>query len=169
MTKHDPQRLDPIVVLGCRVRLERGALVGELGRRVAAASRVDRARAGASLVVVSGGRSWGGVVEADAMADELESLGVARSRIVRDRLSMSTSENARYAGALLRELGHDSLTIVTSPAHGARAQWHFEALGFSASVAVAPHAERGARRALWGTLRERAALELARRGRRRSQ
>lgn len=162
MTKPDAQRLDPIVVLGCRVRRQGGALVGELARRVTTAARVDRARGAAGLVVVSGGRAWQGVVEADAMAEELERLGIERARLVRDRLSMSTAENARYTGELLRARGVRSLTLVTTTTHAARAAWHFESAGFSVSVAVAPSGERGGARALFRLVRERAALAMAR-------
>jgi len=68
------------VVLGCRpLWSPAGDLVGALGRRVAAARRWQLAHGGA--IVVSGGRSWGGVVEADAMHDELVRGGVSAAAI----------------------------------------------------------------------------------------
>ena len=110
-----------LVVLGGRVR--RGAdgrLVGALGRRVATAARVAVAR-DAAVVVATGGCVWDGLVEADAMAEALVRAGVPAARIVRERCSLSTRDNARYAARVLHRHGIGDATIVTCGWHLPRA------------------------------------------------
>ncbi|HEY1691315.1 MAG TPA: YdcF family protein [Polyangiaceae bacterium] len=146
-----------IVVLGCRVMLdEEGRLAGALGRRVRAAARAYEERAGeGTLVLVCGGRHWGGTVEADAMARELGRLGVPESAIVRERCSLSTRENARYAAATLARRGIERVAIVTCAWHLARAVALFRARGLHvegvhAGAAPAPWTRRTWR---WGVER----------------
>lgn len=71
--------------------------------------------------MVTGGRTWDGVVEADAMADDLVRRGVPEQAIVRERCSLTTPDNARLSGRLLRRLGVHHLTLVTCAWHMARA------------------------------------------------
>jgi uncharacterized SAM-binding protein YcdF (DUF218 family)/cyclophilin family peptidyl-prolyl cis-trans isomerase len=121
-----------IVVLGCSVqRDESGALAtGALARRIEVAARMYAGSSDAhAVVVVSGGRRWGGVVEADAMADELARRGVPRWAIVRERCSMTTRENARFVAAVLARRGLDGATLVTSEWHLRRATAHFDRAG----------------------------------------
>src|SRR5580698_5581707 len=112
-----------LVVLGCpparyagerpggerrgRTRGKARALEGAFHRRVVRAarewSRVENAHGEGpdedrpSILIASGGRSWGGVVEADAMAEALVALGVPVDVIVRERASLTTRDNARYS------------------------------------------------------------------------
>jgi uncharacterized SAM-binding protein YcdF (DUF218 family) len=143
-----------IVVLGCRVRLDsEGRLVpGALARRVTTGARAYAAEAdtgpapgGRTFVVVSGGRRWGDVVEADAMARELVAQGVPRSAIVRERCSLSTRENARFTAEILARRGVRAARVVTCPWHMARAVVHFSGAG----VVVHPVPAVGGREAAW--------------------
>ena len=96
------------MVLGCGFRAAPGGGIAEgaLGRRVAAAARAYRERGEPGVpVVASGGRRWDGVTEADAMAAELERLGVPAEAIVRERCSLSTRDNARFSAAALARRG----------------------------------------------------------------
>jgi uncharacterized SAM-binding protein YcdF (DUF218 family) len=111
------------VVLGCKVSLDgEGRLAGALAWRVAAAAGAYARRGDADVVVVaSGGRRWAGIVEADAMARELARLGVPEGAIVRERCSLSTRDNARFAAAALERRGIARATVVTCAWHLARA------------------------------------------------
>src|SRR5260370_33800172 len=73
---------------------------GTLARRIEAAAALYRRVADQNtLVIASGGRRWGGVVEADVIARELARQGVPVNAIVRERCSLSTRDNARFAAA----------------------------------------------------------------------
>lgn len=72
------------------------------------------------------------------MAAELERAGVDRSRILRERWSHSTRENAHYSGMLLRSRGVAEIAIVTCDFHTARARLLFEHQGFVVQTFEAP-------------------------------
>ena len=112
------------VVLGCRPG--RGGLRGAALRRVAACAAVFLDEAGpGDLVLCAGGRVWEGVLEADAFSAALEARGVPGSRVVRERCSMTTGENARYAASLLQRRGVARVRLVTCAWHMPRAAAHF--------------------------------------------
>jgi uncharacterized SAM-binding protein YcdF (DUF218 family) len=122
-----------IVVLGCRPG-RAGVLRGAAKRRVDTAARRFHELGGVATIVCSGGRAWEGLVEADAFARGLVEAGVPSSRIVRERCSMSTVDNARYATALWarRALGaYEDRTVflVTCEWHMRRAKKHFASEG----------------------------------------
>lgn len=120
-----------------------------LARRAAAAAAVARER-GASLVVACGGRAWGGTVEADALAGMLEAAGVPREAIVRERCSLDTRDNARFAASLLGRRGISSVLLVTCDWHLPRAERLFRAAGLEVEgVGVAPPDPTRAQRAYW--------------------
>jgi vancomycin permeability regulator SanA len=122
------RRTAPLVVLGCRpIWAGDGRLQGALGRRVGAAR--ERLGGDAGWFVLTGGRTWQGVVEADAMADDLVRGGVAPEHIVRERCSMTTLENARFSADLLRRAGVGRITLVTCDWHMARAAGLFRREG----------------------------------------
>lgn len=154
-----------IVVLGCRLRFDRTVLRGPAVRRAARAAEVYFGRPSAAVIVVSGGRAWEGVVEADALASELVRLGVPASRIVRERCSHSTRENARYVAELLARRGVTDVELVTCAFHLPRAQLLFEHAGFTVRAhAAAPPSEQPSRfRRLVTWARERGAFHLDRR------
>ncbi|MFO0671351.1 MAG: YdcF family protein [Polyangiaceae bacterium] len=142
-----------IVALGCRLHVTAGAgdaarfvLTGAALRRAEGAVAAYRAaceRGEPTFVMVSGGRAWAGLVEADAMAEHMVGRGVPVSHVVRERTSHSTRENARYAGALLRQRGVVAVTLVTCAFHMARAKRMFELQGFEVYAAPSPSAPRG--------------------------
>ena len=104
---------------------------------------------------MSGGSTWNGVVEADAMADELVLGGVPRDAIVRDRLSLTTRDNARYSAIALKRRGHDAALLVTCAWHLPRATHAFEREG----IRVVGHPVSGPEitlpKRLWRSWRER--------------
>ncbi len=111
-----------VCVLGCR------SDSAALGRRVAAASEAYFER-GAALVMACGGRSWGGIVEADAIAQMLRGHGVAEEAIVRERCSLDTRDNARFAASLLGRRGLSNVLVVTCTWHLPRAERLFRRAG----------------------------------------
>jgi uncharacterized SAM-binding protein YcdF (DUF218 family) len=128
-----PPGTEAIVALGCRVKHDAaGRLAGALARRVRTAADEyarRRGRSEAPLVVASGGRHWNGALEADAMAHELVLLGVSPDAVVRERCSLSTSDNARFVAAALTRRGIARATVVTCTWHLPRAVALFRAAG----------------------------------------
>lgn len=149
---------DAIVVLGCRVHAG-GSLRGALARRVdRAAGAYHDGRA--PRVLVSGGRVWGDAVEADAMAQALEARGVPAPHIVRERCSMSTKDNARFAARLLGRLRLERVVVVTCPWHLARALLLFRREGVSAEGLGAEPGDASALQRLYRATRERVCMRL---------
>lgn len=109
-------------MLGCRPTSD------ALARRVAAGAEAFRG-GDAAFVVACGGRAWEGVVEADAIARGLEAAGVPAGAIVRERCSLDTRDNARFAAALLARRGTFRVSLVTCAWHLARAEGLFRAAG----------------------------------------
>lgn len=149
-----------VVVLGGRVRADASGLglAGALGRRVAKAAEI--ALACDAIVVASGGCVWDGRVEADAMAAALVRAGVPASRVVRERCSLSTRDNARYAARVLFRRGIDEATVVTCAWHLPRALRLFVREGVRAEGAAAADPDAGWARAAWRWGRERVAMRV---------
>jgi uncharacterized SAM-binding protein YcdF (DUF218 family) len=115
-----------------------------------------------SVVIASGGRAWAGRLEADAMAEALAAMGVPEQRIVRERLSYTTRENARYVAALCAMRGMDRVAIVSCVWHLPRAVKLFEAQGLRVIAQVpARDVPRSWARDLWLRGRERLLIALA--------
>jgi uncharacterized SAM-binding protein YcdF (DUF218 family) len=137
----DPERMTTVVVLGCKVGPS-GHLSGAAARRVARAVEVVRGLSGAARVICSGGRAWGGAVEADAFAAAVVRLGVPERQVVRERCSMTTIDNARYVAALTERRGAHgeapgSVVLVTCDWHMPRARTHFANVGLTVVEAPA--------------------------------
>jgi uncharacterized SAM-binding protein YcdF (DUF218 family) len=147
-------RFDALVLLGCRV--------SEAPLSGAARRRVERAASAymeglAEVLVVSGGRRWNGIVEADALSEALVLAGVPREALVLERESQTTHENAVMTARLLRGKSWRSVGVVTCDWHLPRALYCFERAGLSPTGlgAVSPPLSTGKR--LLRALRERGA------------
>jgi uncharacterized SAM-binding protein YcdF (DUF218 family) len=99
------------------------------------------------VLIATGGRSWDGEIEADAMAEALLRLGVPAEVIVRERASLTTRDNARYTAASCARRQIGRVAIVTCGWHLARAKIHFE----DAGLEVAGLVSAGGSEAGWGT------------------
>lgn len=122
-----PERPLPVVVLGARVFPD-----GTPSRAL-----VERVRVGAALlaegrgtVLVCSGGGAGPSPEAEVMATLARAAGVAAERLVLERESRSTFENARACAPLLAALGAREVLLVTCDFHLARATAQFRARGF---------------------------------------
>ncbi|MGC4091681.1 MAG: ElyC/SanA/YdcF family protein [Polyangiaceae bacterium] len=146
--------LDAIVVLGCRVG-PHGVPSGAAERRIVCA-RAAYAEHGEPPLILSGGKQWHGLSEADAFARRLQALGVAESRLLREQRSQSTRQNARFSVALAREHGFERLGVVSCEWHLARAVAAFRSYGVHvvAIPAAAPPEISRARR--WSELAQAA-------------
>lgn len=132
-----------ICVLGCPVG---GAA---LVRRAEAAAITYRDRS-ATVAVACGGRSWRGQVEADELARVMALGGVPAAAIVRERCSLDTRDNARFAAALLRRRGLSKVVLVTCTWHLPRATALFEAAGLEVEgVGVEPPSSTVLQRFYW--------------------
>jgi uncharacterized SAM-binding protein YcdF (DUF218 family) len=139
----------PVVcVLGCRV----GSAA--FGRRARAAAEAYRGR-GAELAVACGGRAWSGRVEADELAGLMSREGVPVEAIVRERCSLDTRDNARFAASMLFRRGISRVLLVTCTWHLPRAARLFQAAGLEVEgLGVEPESAT-LRQRLYRTCRER--------------
>jgi uncharacterized SAM-binding protein YcdF (DUF218 family) len=128
---------DVILVLGHKPPLHAGVLERELRARVDHGVALYR-EGRAPLLMMSGGESTVGTVEADVMAAYAGQAGVPAAALLRERASRDTIENARFSVALLRaRLQRDPrVLLVTSDYHSERAARLLRCAG--AQVAEAP-------------------------------
>jgi uncharacterized SAM-binding protein YcdF (DUF218 family) len=100
---------------------ERLTIVAELARKYPNAK-----------IVYSGGNGalFGGLPEADYVKPLFESFGIAPDRIILERDSRTTAENAEYSKALLKPKADERWVIVTSARHMPRSIGSFRAAGF---------------------------------------
>lgn len=152
---------DAIVLLGCRI-LPGGRLSGAAERRVARAVRAFHDGV-ATRIVASGGKTWGGVREADAMSLELEARSVPSSAITRELASMNTRGNAQHTWELLGGLGMRRVAVVTCDWHLSRAITRFCDVGFEVLGLPAASPPATWYRRLYLALRERVSEWLDRR------
>jgi len=154
-----------MVVLGCKLHFgPAGGLLGPAKRRADAAAQAWKADADAHaglsrglLVIVTGGRMWSGVVEADALEQALVERGVPKEYIVRERCSFHTVDNARFTGDLLARRSIREIVLVTCDWHLARARRIFERHGMQVHEMAAVSPRRSVRRRIWRWGRERVA------------
>lgn len=69
--------------------------------------------------------------EADYAAEIFESLGIAKSRLIMERLSRDTAENAQFSKALVKPKAGERWLLVTSAFHMPRAIGLFRKVGFA--------------------------------------
>jgi uncharacterized SAM-binding protein YcdF (DUF218 family) len=126
-----------IIVLGGAVGPELSAARGtpdlnESAERITATAALARQYPQARIVY-SGGNArlvLTGGIEADYAIDLLESLDVARSRIVAERQSRNTIENAEFSKKLVGPKPEERWLLVTSAYHMPRAIGAFRRAGF---------------------------------------
>jgi uncharacterized SAM-binding protein YcdF (DUF218 family) len=93
----------------------------------------------AKSVLLSGGSGRfdrSGPVEADVLAQQLEKWGIDKTRIVEERLSRNTRENATESAKVVAQQHWSSLLLVTSAFHMPRALACFRAAGLKVDTLV---------------------------------
>jgi uncharacterized SAM-binding protein YcdF (DUF218 family) len=98
---------------------ERLTIVAELARKYPSAK-----------IVYSGGNSFGGPPEADYVLPLFESFGISPERVMLERDSRNTAENAEFSKAMLKPKPGDHWVIITSAIHMPRSIGSFRAAGF---------------------------------------
>lgn len=120
-----------VCVLGCRVG---GRAFARRARAAAQAFKDEMSRAReplSTIVLACGGTRWDGVVEADALADLLQQDGVPTEKIVKERASENTYENAVEAARILSDKHPPQVILVTCSWHLRRARVLFERAGLT--------------------------------------
>lgn len=112
----------------------------ETALRIVEAVRVFRLLDGQPLIVASGGRAVTGqtAAEGDVIAAELARLQIPDDRILVERLSKTTREQAVAVTRLLRSQGIGRFVLVTSPTHMWRSVLVFRAQGAEVIASTAP-------------------------------
>lgn len=130
---------DGIVVLGGAIDPDLSAANG----RAVFSQSVDRIVAAAALarqyptarILFSGGNanlvSENSAREADYAVSVFESLGIARDRLITERSSRNTQENAEFSKAIANPKGGERWLLVTSAFHMPRAIGLFRRAGFT--------------------------------------
>ena len=126
---------DGIIVLGGAIDPDLSAVHGQTALNDAAerlVAAVDLARRYPSArIVYSGGSALGhGAVEADYATHVFESLSIARDRIMLERRSRNTAENAAFTQQLVQPKAGEHWLLVTSAYHMPRAIGTFRKIGF---------------------------------------
>ncbi|MDX1695136.1 MAG: YdcF family protein [Ketobacteraceae bacterium] len=124
----------------------------EYNGETVATEPLGRLRYGAMLarstglpILVSGGDPHGtGDAEAELMAEVLSEFGI--KRVLMERLSATTWENAKFSADILRRQSIHRVILVTQAWHMRRAVYSFEQFGFE--VVAAPTLFRSAQPAL---------------------
>jgi uncharacterized SAM-binding protein YcdF (DUF218 family) len=128
---------DVLVVFGARVRPP-GVPSPVLLRRLEGAVAAGEACRD-PLYLVMGGEGGSGPPEADVMAQVLRERGVAPARILRERRSRDTLEQARRVAAILADMrGVGRVLVCTSPFHQPRCVLLLRMLGVRAERAAMP-------------------------------
>lgn len=121
-------RVDAVIVLGCRVRGETPSSMLWIRTKTACDILTEHPDA---VVIASGGQGPGeDISEAEAMRRMLAGWGIDDERIIMEDTSTSTAENFDNSAAILRELGiSENIAIVTSEYHQYRASLYAKRSG----------------------------------------
>ena len=105
----------------------------------------DMLRTGRARYAITSGGTEGasGVIEAEAVRDQLIAWGIAPDRVLVDDKANNTHENAVYTAAIAKQQGFTKITIVTSAYHMKRAVDCFHAVGLDPDTLPADY--RGGR------------------------
>jgi len=130
---------DGIVVLGGAIEpnlsaVHGAAVFGPSIDRIIAAVELAHRYPNARLVFTGGNASLGsdnGAREADFALPVLESFGLSKDRLIMERRSRNTEENAEFSKALVAPKSGERWLLVTSAYHMARAVGIFRKVGFA--------------------------------------
>jgi len=127
---------DGVIVLGGAIAPDVSAARGEIAlggaaERMTVVADLARRYPNAKIVFTGGTPSlFGGPREADYVLPLWESFGIARNRILLERDSRNTTENATMTKALVNPKPGERWLLVTSSWHMPRAMGAFRAAGF---------------------------------------
>lgn len=129
---------DGIIILGGSIDAELSVahtapVIRSAADRITAAAVLARRYPNARIVFTGGSANLisNDAKEADYAAESLESLGVAKSRLLMERLSRNTAENAAFTRDLVKPRDGERWLLVTSAFHMPRAVGLFRKVGFT--------------------------------------
>lgn len=133
----NPQKVDLIIVLGCKASND-----GTVSYRQRA--RVDKGaellfKGYSSKILFTGSAVANTWVEAEVMADYARTLGVKDEQVILETKSRSTKDNAFYTKEIMQKNGWTTALVVTSTLHTGRAKKIFLAQGIKADVIAASY------------------------------
>lgn len=132
-------RLDAIIVLGSPADSEGNPTPEQLARVTEAVHEYERGVA--PRLIITGGRTSHGFVEAQVMARSAEALGVPSSSIVQEPNARNTIENACYSARIMKAHGWRSAEVVSVAIHLPRAGIIFNHTALEWRAHVAPPLE----------------------------
>lgn len=115
----DRSRFDAIIVLGSPANAEGNPTPAQLSRVIEAVHEYERGVA--PRLILTGGPTKYGYVEARVMARPAEAMGVPASSILEEGQAMDTIQNACYSVRIMQAHGWRSAEVVSSPSHLPRA------------------------------------------------
>jgi uncharacterized SAM-binding protein YcdF (DUF218 family) len=135
-TFRDDAVYDAAIVLGGGIDPAASSFSGETelgpaGDRIVAGYDLFRGGRARNILLSAGGPDPSEQVEADWGARLYRRLGVPEDRILLERTSRNTRENAEESARIVRARGWKSLLLVTSAMHAPRALASFRAAGLS--------------------------------------
>ena len=112
-------RFDALIVLGSPADTEGNPTPEQLARVTEAVHQYERGVA--PRLIVTGGSTNHGFVEAQVMARAAEALGVPASSIYQEAQALDTIQNACYSARIMRAHGWQSAEVISSGSHLPRA------------------------------------------------
>jgi uncharacterized SAM-binding protein YcdF (DUF218 family) len=132
-------RFDAIIVLGTPADAEGNPTPAQLERVTEAVHEYERGVA--SRLIVTGGSTNHGYVEAHVMARSAEAMGVPASFIFEEPEALDTIHNACYSVRIMKAHGWGSAEVVSSASHLPRAGLIFSETGIEWRARAAPALE----------------------------
>jgi uncharacterized SAM-binding protein YcdF (DUF218 family) len=132
-------RFDALIVLGSPADAEGNPTPIQLSRVTEAVHEYERGVA--THLIVTGGTTHGGYVEAEVMARTAEAQGVPASSIVIEAQARDTIQNACYSARIMKAHGWRSAEVISNSSHLARASLIFSRLPIDWRMHAAPSLE----------------------------
>ncbi|HEY3626564.1 MAG TPA: YdcF family protein [Terracidiphilus sp.] len=132
-------RFDTIIVLGSPADSEGNPTPGQLARVTEAVREYERGIA--PQLIVTGGSTSHGYVEAQVMARTAEAMGVPKSSIYPEPEALNTIQNACYAARIMKQHGWRSTEVVSAASHLPRAALIFSRTPLEWRAHAAPSLE----------------------------
>lgn len=134
-------RFDAIIVLGSPADAEGNPTPTQLARVIEAVHEYERGVA--PRLILTGGPSGNGYVEAKVMARTAEAMGVPASSIFTEPQALDTIHNACYSVQIMQNHGWRSVEVISSASHLPRAGMIFSRLPVEWRTHAAPPLEPG--------------------------
>jgi uncharacterized SAM-binding protein YcdF (DUF218 family) len=129
-------RFDAIIVLGSPVDWEGNPTPAQLARVTEAVHEYERGVA--PRLIVTGGSTNHGFIEAQVMARTAESMGVPQSSIYQETEALNTIQNACYSARIMKSQGWRSAEVVSGASHLPRAGLIFSRIPMEWRTHAAP-------------------------------